>query len=330
MQPGSQTRKYFLVIQNPEICKLTHEAIKEILKEKLIGVSYACMADEIATTGTPHTHLFLYSASPIRFRTVKNAFPVAHIEPAYGSVRENRAYVMKAGKWENTDKAATSVEGTFEEVGVMPSERAEKEPMMSAVIDGLKDGMSTWEIIDKFPKLAFRSKDIETLRQTILQEQYKREFRDVEVFYLYGDTATGKTSYVFKKNRPEDICRITSYGGLKVNFDSYSSQSILFFEEFHGQIPLPEMLTLLDRYPLMLPARYSDRVACYTKVYIASNVSPEDLYKEEQVRDLKSYGAFKRRLTHIFHFTKDGILERKENEVGWTEEIISEDGSKAT
>ena len=55
--------------------------------------------DEIATTGTKHMHIFIYSKSPIRLSTLKNRFPVAHIDKANGSVTENRDYLRKEGKW---------------------------------------------------------------------------------------------------------------------------------------------------------------------------------------------------------------------------------------
>jgi cell division protein FtsA len=71
---------------------------------------YFCMADEIAQTGTYHTHIFMYSKSPIRFTTLKNRIPVAHIEKSYGSATENRDYITKTGKWGNDDKAETSTD----------------------------------------------------------------------------------------------------------------------------------------------------------------------------------------------------------------------------
>ncbi len=43
------------------------------------------------------------------------------------------------------------------------------------------------------------------------------------------------------------------------------------------------MLNYLDGYPLKLEARYSDKTACYTKLYIISNISLEEQYPN--VRD---------------------------------------------
>lgn len=96
------------------------------------------MADEVAATGTYHTHIFLYAPSPVRFSTLKNRFPTAHLEKAYGSARENREYIRKDGRWAETDKAETSVEGTFEEWGNLPAEKEEKSPQMFRLVQNIR------------------------------------------------------------------------------------------------------------------------------------------------------------------------------------------------
>ena len=60
-------------------------------------------------------NIFIYSKSPISFSTLKNRFPVAHIDKANGSVMENRDYLRKEGKWQGSDKKQTSLIDTFEE-----------------------------------------------------------------------------------------------------------------------------------------------------------------------------------------------------------------------
>ena len=147
MGNNSQSRKWSLVINNPLEAGLDHTAISE--KLHLFSPDYYCMADEIATTGTYHTHVFFYAPSPSRFSTVKKRFPIAHIEKAYGSVQENRSYLRKDGRWADTDKAETSVPGTFEEWGEAPPERAEKHPEMFRLVQNIRDGMTTTEIIDR-------------------------------------------------------------------------------------------------------------------------------------------------------------------------------------
>ncbi len=85
MGNNSQSRKWALVINNPLEAGLDHTAIAKLLS--LFSPAYYCMADEIATTGTYHTHVFFYAPSPARFPTVKHRFPTAHIEKAYGNVQ---------------------------------------------------------------------------------------------------------------------------------------------------------------------------------------------------------------------------------------------------
>ena len=74
MGNNSQSRKWSLVINNPLEAGLDHTAISE--KLHLFSPDYYCMADEIATTGTYHTHVFFYAPSPSRFSTVKKRFPI--------------------------------------------------------------------------------------------------------------------------------------------------------------------------------------------------------------------------------------------------------------
>ena len=305
MENNTQARKWALVINNPLEAGLDHAAIREILRR--FAPSYFCMADEVATTGTYHTHIFLLAPSPIRFSTIKNRFPTAHIEKAYGSVMANRAYILKEGHWADTDKAETSVSGTFEEWGDLPAEKEEEAPEMFKLIQDLRAGKSVMEIIEDNPKLAFRIREIETLRQAILEEKYSAENRALEVTYLYGASGTGKTRGIFETYDRKSICRITDYGGRNgVRFDAYHCQDVLVLEEFHSQIPISAMLNYLDIYPLTLPARYTDRIACYTKVYITSNIPLEEQYRDIQRYQMETWRAFLRRVQNVIEYLRDG------------------------
>lgn len=305
MENNTQSRKWALVINNPLEAGLDHAAIREILYR--FSPAYFCMADEIATTGTYHTHIFLFSPSPMRFSTVKNRFSTAHIEKAYGSAKANRAYILKEGHWADTDKAETSVSGTFEEWGDLPAEKEEEAPEMFKLIQDLRAGKSVMEIIEDNPKLAFRIREIETIRQAILEEKYSAENRALEVTYLYGASGTGKTRGIFEKHDRKSICRITDYGGRNgVRFDAYHCQDVLVLEEFHSQIPISAMLNYLDIYPLTLPARYTDRIACYTKVYITSNIPLEEQYRDIQRYQMETWRAFLRRVQNVIEYLRDG------------------------
>ena len=181
---------------------------------------------------------------------------------------------------------------------------------MFRLLQNVKDGLTTTEIIDDSPSFAFKSRDIDILREAYLAEQYRTQNRDITVTYLFGASGTGKTSSIYKKHPASEICRITDYNGRNgVRFDSYHGQDVLVFEEFHSQISIEEMLNYLDIYPLFLPARYSDRTACYTKVYITSNLPLNEQYTEVRHHQPETWNAFIRRIHHIFAYMPDGTVE---------------------
>lgn len=312
---NTKSRKWALVINNPSEAGLDHAAITEILHK--FAPTYFCMADEIAATGTYHTHVFLYADSAIRFSTIKNRFPTAHIEKAYGSARDNRSYILKDGKWADTEKAETSVEGTFLEWGELPHERAEKAPQMFQLVQSIREGKTTTEIIDENPGMAFRVREIDTLRNTITAEAASMENRQLEVSYIFGASGTGKTRSIYASHDPRSICRITNYRASRgISFDSYTGQDVLVFEEFNSQIPIEDMLNYLDIYPLTLPARYNDRSALYTKVYITSNLPLEKQYRSEQWDRPETWKAFLRRIHNITEYLPDGST-REIKKKGW-------------
>ena len=307
-----QSRKWHIVINNALEKELTHEKIREILFK--FCPDYFCMADEQGTTF--HTHIYLYSSSPIRFSTLQSRFyNLAHIEKAISTSAKNRAYILKQGE-QYADKSETVIDGSFEEWGEIPDERKEKAPKMSLLLDEIKSGKSTIEIITDNPSFAFKIKDIDLLRQTIKAEKFSKENRDIFVTYLYGQTQTGKTRSIYEAYN--DISRITNYGsnGKGVIFDEYNYNDVLVFEEFHGQISINEMLNYLDIYPLYLPARYNNKIACYTKIFITSNISLFEQYPKEQKTKPDTWNAFWRRINKIVEFKENGIaIER--NDLLW-------------
>ena len=57
-----------------------------------------------------------------------------------------------------------------------------------------------------------------------------------------------------------------------------------------------------DIYPIELPSRYTNKFACYNKVYIISNWILEKQYAELQKEDKQSWQAFLRRIHKVIHY----------------------------
>lgn len=304
---NTQSLKWQLTINNPG-AEFSHEKIIEILSLKFKTYCYCAMCDEIGANKTFHTHLFACFTSGVRFTTLKKHFPTAHIESARGSIKQNIEYLLKSGKWEDTKKSETTVPNSFLEHGIKPQEnlgkRADLEKLYHMIVD---DGLSNAEIIRTNKDFIFRLDDINKIRTTHLQDKYKGTRRlDLEVVYVYGMTGKGKTRNILDEHGDENVYRVTDY---KHPFDGYTTESVLVFEEFRNSLTLKDMLNYLDIYPLLLPARYANKYACYTTVYICINWKLEKQYEHEQCDDRESYNAFLRRIHRVKEYTEIGIVE---------------------
>ena len=297
----SQSRKWNITINNPLDKGFTHTKISEEL-QTLKSLVYYCMADESGQTH--HTHIFCAFSSAVRFSTLKARLPEAHLEAARGSVAQNRDYIAKTGKWENDRKHGTRIPGTFEEWGDAPEERQGRRTDLDDLYQMVKEGATDLEILEVHPRAMMYLDKIERVRQTLKAERYATEFRQLDVTYIWGPTGTGKTRGVMEEHGYDKVCRVTDYDH---PFERYNGEDTIVFDEFRSQLRISDMLNYLDGYPLMLPCRYANRQACYTKVYRISNVPLENQYRGVQMDEPLTWKAFLRRIHHVVEYTAEGF-----------------------
>lgn len=272
------SRKYQLTINNPLDHALSHPQIEQILSG-FPGLDYWCMCDEIGEEGTPHTHIYIIFKNAVMFDTLHKRFYGAHIEMAQGSNQENRDYIRKEGKWLDNKKQETNQPETFEESGELPPDRSASNTDNAAIYEMLKDGASDFEILEAIPNALNKLEKFDRARQAILEERYKNQFRALHITYLWGKTRSGKTRSVMDKYGYGNVYRITDY---KNPFDGYRGQDVIVFEEFRSSLPIQDMLKYLDGYPLALPCCYYNKQACYTQIYIITNIPFEKQYPQIQ------------------------------------------------
>lgn len=298
-----KSRKWQITLNNPQPKGYTHEKIKAEL-HALKSLKDYCMSDEIGNTH--HTHIYVCFSSPVRFSTLKNHFPQAHLEKAYGSSNENKDYIFKDGKWVNDKKKETNLADTHEEWGTLPEERQGARNDYAELYELIQEGKSNFAIIDEKPDFINQLERIDRVRQIVQEEAFKEIFRNLNVSYFYGETGSGKTRSVMEKFGYSNVYRITNY---KNPFDQYQGQDVIVFEEFQSSIPINQMLIYLDGYPVALPCRYADKIACYTKVYILSNIDIREQYTDIQHHNHETWKAFLRRINTIKVFTQNDIKE---------------------
>lgn len=316
MEGSTRTRKWLLTINNPADHNMDHKNIIAILN-KFRAVKYWCLCDEIGiNTQTYHTHIFIYGNNAIEFSVVKKKFPSAHIDYCKGTCQENRDYIRKEGKYKGSTKEDTNIPETFQESGDMPVERQGQRNDLIDLYDMIKSGMSNYEILEQNPEVMLHIDKVERVRYAVMQEQFKNTFRQLEVYYCYGKAGCGKTRSIMEKYGYENVSRITDY---KHPFDNYKGQDVIIFEEFRSSLKIQDMLNYLDGYPLDLPCRYNNKVACFTKVYIISNIPLNEQYTDVQRNYEETWKAFLRRIKQVLFYSDKGIKKMTVEEYrhGW-------------
>ena len=276
---------------------LTHQQIKARLSK--LRVNYFCMCDEIApTTGKRHTHIYFHATSTVRFPQVRKNFPASHIEAAQGTGHQCREYIKKSGKWEGTEKAVGNLPETFEEWGEVPQRgrRTDHE----AIWNSVKAGENNTGINNAHPETIFKGKAMDKCRADFRADRFGNCVRELSVTYVHGEIGAKKMEDVFHAHDPKTLYRVTKY---TYPFDKYEGQDVIIFDNFRDSLPIREMIEYLKGYPLWLPCRGEDRIACYTKVYIISECSLEALYGDIQKTEPKLWWAIAERIETIREYT---------------------------
>nr|WP_011018367.1 replication protein RepA [Bifidobacterium pseudocatenulatum]AAM00235.1 putative replication protein RepA [Bifidobacterium pseudocatenulatum] len=232
-----------------------------------------------------------------RFSTLKKKLTAAglgdaHVEPRKGSVSEAVGYCSK----EKTRDGDGFQFGQIDRHEKEDSHQGERSDLARLKARAEAGETVSQILLSEDGELAARY--LGWLRATCDAAQaakYRTKVRDdLEVNFLYGETGVGKTSHVYESEGIGTVYTVTDYAHA---FDKYEGEGILLLDEFTGQFPMPLMLKLLDKWPMQLPARYSNRWAAFSRIWVVSNLPPNNLYSyapESQRR------AFFRRFAHFY------------------------------
>ena len=265
-----------------------------------------------------HCHIIIQNSSAIRFSTIKNLIPYGDIEKQRGSNLQCYEYCLhideKSKETEKDQYDDSCIKTNIENLGVWKilDNKLGSRNDLASIVEMIKNGTDNMEILDKYPsQYLLHSKAITAIRQDILRETKGKTFRKLEVTYIYGSTGVGKTRYVMEKHGYDNVYQVTSYG--TGQFDGYMGEDVIVFDEFRSSIPIAQMLTFLDGYPLWLPCRYNNKTALYTKVYIISNIPLSAQYPNVQLDEPKTYDAFLRRINEVYNFDNSKYVPEIKN-----------------
>lgn len=287
------------------------ERTPEMVEEALRQVFEAAIGqpEKGGKSGYRHYQVFV-QCNRIRFGTLKKKLAAvglgdAHIEHRKGSVSEAVGYCTK-------EKTRDGDQIEFGEI-----DRHEKEDSCQGQRNDLMRLKARAEAGETVSEIllsedgAAAARCLGWLRATCEAAQaakYRTAVREgLEVNYLYGATGTGKTTHVYEAEGIGNVYTVTDYSHA---FDKYEGEQVLLLDEFTGQISMPVVLKILDKWPVQLSARYTNKWAAFTKVWVVSNLPPSELYT---YCPLEQRRAFFRRFSHFYGMNSSHELVEEDN-----------------
>lgn len=322
MELTESTRKvsWFLVIN--EKCfdeNINYENMYNLVDS--LKPTYAIWNKEKGDTGNVHIHLYLEFSSAKTMKRLKKVFGNAHFEPRLGNPTEARNYIIKPEGMEfgGEEKSHTLIEpyveyGDFEpfkDIKARPGDKKNKKSDNEKIFEYVEQFNCIDDILEIDPCLVTRH------RRNLEELFYKKKFDkfkeskckidvsetgdevisvDRKVYYLYGNSRSGKTYGIKKKFGSKNVSILNNIVS-PMKYDDYELTDVMVLDEFYGQMTLSECLNLLDVYVTNLPSRYANKPNLASHIMLTSNLPFDELYQYAKYDTPTKYKAFCMRFT---------------------------------
>lgn len=307
---GSRHASYFIVINEGAVKDCTMEEYFENLPDyvkKNFNVEYFAYNLERNKAGKLHIHLYLeLSDNGVRFKTMQNRFPGAHIELRRGSPTQALLYLQKPDGvlFHGEEKSHTVVipvrtEGDFTPFSLLKGRRRSETEKMKT-----QDKFEYYlENCSSFQEVKYKDVQFATMHQKALESAFaEKQFSnfvnsdsvitfengngnkcytvDRKIYYLCGSSRVGKSHGVERKFGQENVSVIGNLcKGMK--FDDYRETEVMVLDEFYSQLSLNEALGVLDDKIGFLSCRYANKRNLTTNIILTSNDPLKSQYADE-------------------------------------------------
>ena len=249
-------------------------------------ITYLVWSLECGSSGNIHWQMYAEFNTTMTLSGIKKAFGnnTIHIEKRKGTAKQAADYCKKnddthlAGPWEL---------GEISHQGVDMEARLEREDEIS-FITALRKGEAH---LGDMPSDLIRSCPAGIKMALTLAPPVRR--KQVDVYYIEGETGIGKTYGIFKMF-PDAYRPVIA--GEKLWFDGYAGEKTLLLDELRGNIKLSYLLQILDPYPLKVEIKGGTVNAEWERVFITTNTPPEKWYPRVSAEDPRTFEALLRRI----------------------------------
>lgn len=260
--PAKQVRNICFTLNNwtPD----QYAELQRYYDEQVVPIRYIIFGRETAPeTGTPHLQGYCEFLRPVAFSKVHRLFFNAHIEP-----RSRYSTSAQAAEYCKKDDTEPYEAGEMSKPGARTD--------LDSIRDQLLSGDTTVDDIAMENPTVFHQygRTLERIQTIALRRQFRTEM--TQGYWYFGKSGQGKSHTVFHDYDPS-----THYiKNLRDEWwDGYNGQPIVIFDEFRGQIPFGQLLTLADKWPLTVKQRHREPVPFLAKeIRITSCLRPERAY----------------------------------------------------
>lgn len=279
--------------------------------------------------GTEHYQGYVQTTNKKAFAWIKKHISSkAHWSKCRGSPEDNIRYCSKeetrvAGPW--TVGKSKGGQGT----------RTDYERVRQTVLkhkDFNVDAIN--ELHDVAPNVLYSN--TKNIRELLYMHHPEEERGPVEIITLIGPSSIGKTKLIqenctyYDSTGARRSCGYQPYQGAEGNFwfCGYNGQTDLVFDDFRaGSLKLQEFLKIFDRdgHALRLPTKGSSVPARYTRIWISSNMTPDNWFHDMSRSEPRNWTAVAKRLC----FNPDDCKPTAPNFINLQEGATSQDLKEA-
>lgn len=251
-------------------------------------IRYLCWGTEYCpTTHKEHQQGWVQFFNPKSLKTAQRILnlPKQHFESMRGDEFSNDKYCTKDGK--------------FKQVGqhITQGHRTDLE-QIKKMID---DGNNMHDVANSFFGDFIRYHSGLSKYAQLVHKEKTKEFRHVDVELICGPTNSGKTRQAMSQ------AQYKIEGSSLDWWDGYEGESIICIDEYDNDVKLTKMLNILDGYQLRLPIKGGFTYANWNKVFITTNLTPDELHMNAKPEHRKAFFRRVTMITNLFENQHDVI-----------------------
>lgn len=234
---------------------------QQLLKLKY---KYVVVGREVApTTGTKHLQGYVEFANPKMIKTmVKAMLPnKLHWSVCKGSAKQNYEYCTK-------DDPEFYEQGEISEQG--------KRMDLEAAMEAIKGGMNELDFCETHTMVECRYPKFTAKYRMLVDKQNAKGYNKKNIRVYWGETATGKTRSAVEEFPDAFILREGTTGWW---WDGYDGEDCVIVDEFRGNLPLSQLLGILDGYACQVSTKGGSRLLKAKTIILTSNTNPKGWYK---------------------------------------------------